>query len=261
MTSGDENNNQSGPKQLDHAILFLHGLDDFRFFRWIYPRYRYFRLLDRALSDTKIPLYFPEVRCNGSIKERGQQLFEFIENVSESNLHLIAHSMGGLDARYLISKLDSSARIRSLRTVATPHRGTAVASWALETSGIRQWLIRHYNMPGLADLTEEACEKFNEENRDRTDVDYYSFNAARPISEFPWFLRRYGKLIDNCAGKNDSMVPVSSALWENSSATIRAHHAELVGWRLGSPKVSNGNAFDHVKFYRSLIEDIMKSIS
>ena len=261
MSSGDENNNQSGPQQFDHAILFLHGMDDFRFIRWMYPRYRYFNSLERALSDTNIPVYFPELRRNGSIKERGQQLFEFVEKVPESNLHFIAHSMGGLDARYLISNLDSSTRIRSLRTVGTPHRGTPTASWALETGGIRQWLIRWYSMPGIADLTEKACGKFNEENPDRTDVDYYSFNAARPISEFPWILRRYGKLIENCAGKNDSMVPVSSALWGDSSATIRAHHAELVGWRLGSPKESNGNAFDHVKFYRSLVEDIVKSIS
>ena len=39
--------------------------------------------------------------------------------------------MGGLDSRYMISKLDMADRVLSLTTLGTPHRGTAFADWAV----------------------------------------------------------------------------------------------------------------------------------
>src|SRR5262249_5187529 len=38
-------------------------------------------------------------------------------------VHVFAHSMGGLDARYMISRLGMAKRVLSLTTIATPHRG------------------------------------------------------------------------------------------------------------------------------------------
>lgn len=44
-------------------------------------------------------------------------------------VHLITHSMGGLDARYLTSTLPIGARVASVTTMSTPHRGSAVADF------------------------------------------------------------------------------------------------------------------------------------
>src|SRR5690606_21994510 len=46
-------------------------------------------------------------------------------------VNLFAHSMGGLDSRFLISSLGYGDRVASLTTLSTPHRGTAVADMAL----------------------------------------------------------------------------------------------------------------------------------
>ena len=40
---------------------------------------------------------------------------------------IVAHSMGGLTAAYLLKKLDRGRRVRSLVTLGTPHRGTPLA--------------------------------------------------------------------------------------------------------------------------------------
>ncbi len=244
----------------DHAILILHGIDDLRFLRWIYPGYRYFRKLDKHLSDFQIPIYFPKVTRHGRVNTRGTELARFIDQLPQTNLHFIAHSMGGLDARFYISQLDTQRRGRSLRTVATPHRGTPVASWALEARGLLPWLIRVSNSPGLEDLTETACVNFNAENPDRDDVQYFSYIGSRPVAEMPIIARRLSQVIDERAGPNDFLVPVSSARWQSAAEPIAAHHAELVGWPLGSRASTGNQSFDHIKFYRQLIQDILSTI-
>ncbi len=51
-------------------------------------------------------------------------------------MNIIAHSMGGLDARYLISRLQpKGVDVRSLVTVATPHRGSALADYIIDGIG------------------------------------------------------------------------------------------------------------------------------
>src|SRR5262249_21527275 len=46
-------------------------------------------------------------------------------------VHLIAHSMGGLDSRYMISRLGMADRVLSLTTIGTPHRGSPFADWGI----------------------------------------------------------------------------------------------------------------------------------
>ena len=55
-----------------------------------------------------------------------------LEETGARKLNLIAQSMGGLDARFAISRLGMADRIATLVTVSTPHRGSAIADWATE---------------------------------------------------------------------------------------------------------------------------------
>lgn len=48
-----------------------------------------------------------------------------------TKVNLIAHSMGGLDARYAVSVLGYAPRVASVTTISTPHGGSAVADVAL----------------------------------------------------------------------------------------------------------------------------------
>lgn len=46
-------------------------------------------------------------------------------------INLVAHSMGGLDARHLASSLGYASKIASITTISTPHRGSGVADVGL----------------------------------------------------------------------------------------------------------------------------------
>src|SRR5205823_12773216 len=98
---------------------------------------------------------------------------------------LIGHSLGGLDARYMISKLGMAERVKALLTVCTPHRGSPYADWSILHLGKRLGGLRLMNLLGLdvqaiSDLTTERCRQFNEEVPDVPGVRYFSIGAARP---------------------------------------------------------------------------------
>jgi len=42
-------------------------------------------------------------------------------DVDGRKVHLFAHSMGGLDARHMITHLGMANRVRTLTTIGTPH--------------------------------------------------------------------------------------------------------------------------------------------
>jgi len=72
----------------------------------------------------------PDVPVLGSIPQRSQILADAIRHKFPSGpVHIIAHSTGGLDARYLICKDRNglAGRIVSLSTLFTPKLGTPIA--------------------------------------------------------------------------------------------------------------------------------------
>jgi pimeloyl-ACP methyl ester carboxylesterase len=70
----------------------------------------------------------------GSLEEHADALRDFIERVreatGEARVELVAHSIGGLVARYAIQRLGLAGGVRTLVTLAAPHRGTYAAHYA-----------------------------------------------------------------------------------------------------------------------------------
>lgn len=58
----------------------------------------------------------------------------------DSDVDIIAHSMGGLDSRWAIEKMDADQYVDSLITLGTPHQGTQVAYIAYITPGGRDMI-------------------------------------------------------------------------------------------------------------------------
>src|SRR6185437_7130 len=116
----------------------------------------YFRGVEHALRQARIAPLVPEVPPAGTVAERAEALASQLFRIDASSFSLVAHSMGGLDARHLITHLDPDRRVKSLLTIATPHRGMPVADWLLESCGLIPAWIRYMGRPGLDELTPEA---------------------------------------------------------------------------------------------------------
>ena len=78
---------------------------------------------DAVFEITAPPFESPEERA----KAIAPQLEEILAKTGAAKLNVIAWSLGGLDARYLISSMGWGNRIASLSMIGTPNRGVATA--------------------------------------------------------------------------------------------------------------------------------------
>lgn len=78
-------------------------------------------------------------RRTGSIQERAEQMHKFLKNYLPKGVgvNFVAHSMGGLDCRHLISSIrPTEYKPLSLTTIATPHHGSPFMDWCAANIGV-----------------------------------------------------------------------------------------------------------------------------
>ena len=90
----------------------------------------YFNGIAKFLQDQHYVVVERQVAPIGTIEKRGADLAHEILTYAPpvDPISIIAHSMGGLDARYALAHVPALAqRVRTLITIGTPHRGSPVA--------------------------------------------------------------------------------------------------------------------------------------
>ncbi len=229
----------------------------------------YFRGIDRAISERGHAVIVPHVHPTGSVELRARQLKEQILrslkplNMERGRFLLIAHSMGGLDARYMISKLGMDDQVAALLTVTTPHRGTPYADWALQNIGKRLGGLRLMKMLGLdvqalSDLTTASCRQFNRQIKNAPGVQYFSVSAARPWHRVPPFAVHAHKLITAAEGDNDCLVSVKSSTWGEHLGVWPADHFHTVNHKM-IVELKNKTG-DISKFYLKALDQVLAAI-
>ncbi|KAJ3342054.1 hypothetical protein HDU83_006353 [Entophlyctis luteolus] len=129
-----------------YPVVLLHGLfgyDKISFGPQSNPilQLHYWRGICEALKELGCEVYVPSNGSVSSIRSRAYALDKYLsEHLPGREINLIAHSMGGLDARYLISHIVGSESkkysINSLTTIATPHRGSSFMDFVQEVLGV-----------------------------------------------------------------------------------------------------------------------------
>ncbi|MYG85639.1 MAG: alpha/beta fold hydrolase [Gemmatimonadetes bacterium] len=176
-------------------------------------------------------VFAPRVPFAGQVNKRALALKHRVEVILESTgsdrVHIIAHSMGGLDARHMIVDFDMADRVATLTTIGTPHLGTTFADFGLAKV---DWLIGFtgvfgLNLEGFRDLSTKAAATFNERALNaeaRNPVRYTTYAAHQSFARIFTPLKLPWKYIAGREGDNDGLVSVTSAAWTD---------------RLGSKKV------------------------
>jgi triacylglycerol lipase len=221
--------------KLRSPIVLVHGLfgfDEIRLGKWSLASY--FPGIPPLLRAAGNRVLVPRLSPTGGVADRAAQLKDFLDRESPAEpVHLVAHSLGGLDSRYLISRLGMERRVLTLTTLGTPHRGTAFADWCLSwLSQILKPIFVVFGIPTQAfyDLTPAKCEQFNREVPDAAGVRYFSVagrhdgNLLRP----EWLLPH--RIVLNKEGPNDGVVSIASASYGESQEVWEADHLSLVNW-------------------------------
>jgi triacylglycerol lipase len=215
--------------------------------------------------------YAPNVSPYDTVSSRCQSWVERLQHIlaetGATKLNLIAHSMGGLDARHLISHHDYHRHVASLITISTPHHGSSLANFILEQPDrVRNLITDFANWVGtaivvggeadfqraLTELTPENIEtNFNPTTLDHEDVKYWSFSGAAgkgtDCAVNP-FLRIFNSYMFEREGVNDGMVSAASGHWGEFLGTLDADHAQQVGFAF-----PGSSSFDQLAFFTDLV--------
>ncbi len=89
------------------------------------------KLAARGLGPLHGLSYFSPNAVADSAAKLGLYIERLCVDCGASEVDVVAHSLGGVIARYYIEKLGGAPRIRRLITIATPHRGTRWARFAV----------------------------------------------------------------------------------------------------------------------------------
>ena len=255
-----------------YPIVLHHGFLGFdRVFR-----VDYFYQVSETLKHRGFDVYTTRVSPVATIARRAEQLKEQIDMILRTTgsrkVNIVAHSMGGLDARYLVSVLGYGDRVASITTLGTPHRGSRLADLVLGTSGETAKLVMKtfaavWNVSGdeadgevdirgaLHDISIQfMTNEFNRFALDHPDVYYQSFAGETSLTGFgsrdrvdaPLHLTY--ALLKLTDGVNDGLVTRASAEWGDFRGTLPADHINLVGHLFGSTSAS----FHHLALYEEI---------
>ena len=133
MQAGTENRETT-----KYPLVFVHGA----FIRDIAFLHSFGRI-DRELRNLGYDVRVAQTDAFGPIENNAdmlkKQVSDMVERENCGKVNIIAHSKGGLDARYYIENLGGDRTVASLTTLCTPHAGSPIASGILR---LPRWLLR-----------------------------------------------------------------------------------------------------------------------
>jgi triacylglycerol lipase len=213
----------------------------------------YFKGIARHLRSNGFDVHHSSVSFASPVEKRAEELRAEVTNVlklrGSEKVHIIAHSMGGLDARHMIVGHGMEDRVASLTTIGTPHLGTSFADWGIANKGhdIIESLKNVIDLEGFKDLTVESCAKFNELARNaeaKNGVVYHTYAGSQEKAAVFGPLQPSWEFINEAEGDNDGLVSVTSQRWQaelvsddgvrkpigQSSFPVQVDHLNEVGW-------------------------------
>lgn len=220
--------------RLNAPIVLAHGLMGFRRLGLGPMALQYFGDIPAALRSAGNRVLVTRVHPTAGIRRRGLKLAERIESAFPGEaVHIIGHSMGGLDARALLALPGWEGRVLSLTTIATPHLGSAIADLAADRLG---WIYRalgalRWDHRGFLDITRPAARAFHEANPAPEGVPCFSIAGDPPSGGVLAPMRRVHAILGEIEGPNDGLVPVSSSLAFGEPLEVwGADHFRQLNW-------------------------------
>ena len=255
-----------------YPVLLVHGVffRDFRFFN-------YWGRIPAELKRNGAVLFYGSQQSAASVADCGEELAARIRQIRQETgcdkVNIIAHSKGGLDSRYAISKCGAAPYVASLTTINTPHRGCIFADYLLDKipDTVCNKVSSKYNaaltllgdtkpdfMEAVQDLTASACTGRNEILPDSPQVYYQSIGSrmnAACSGRFP--LNMSYPMVKHFDGANDGLVSVDSMKWGSRFTLLTVpggrgiSHGDMIDLNR-----ENIAGFDVREFYVNLVREL-----
>ncbi len=218
---------------LKYPVLLVHGMG-FRDNKLI----NYWGRIPKTLEREGCRIYYGTQDSNGSVETNGEtvakRIAEILEEEKTDKVNIIAHSKGGLDARYAMSTLGMGKSVASLTTISTPHNGSRTMDavmgfpkWALKAGSFVAdlWFrILGDKRPATYKVLElfstEGARRFNESNPDCEGVFYQSYAFAMKRASSDIFMLASNLFVSVFDGENDGLLPPAAVKWGEFRGTF-----------------------------------------
>ena len=168
-------------------VVLVHGLLGWGYNAIRQLRVPYFNGIRQFLERRGIRTLTPSLPASDPPSARGPVLLDAIHRWQQrepgERVTIVAHSLGGLDARFAITRLDGAGLIDQLITLGTPHHGTTLCDRLVEPAASKApKLMASIDLPRpvVHFLTAAHMDgQFNVDVPDVPDVTYRSFGGAR----------------------------------------------------------------------------------
>jgi triacylglycerol lipase len=254
-----------------YPVLLVHGIAfrDKTFF------IKYWGKIPESLKRKGAVVFTGGQEAYGTIENNAlslkKKVDEILADTGAEKVNIIAHSRGGLEARYMISMAGMENKVASLTTLSTPHRGSAMADYIIKHAGNKKVftaIIDFYakvigddnpeSLNAGRELTTDSMMKFNDKVKDSPHVYYQSYTSV--IGENfgnPLWKAMY-KLVANKEGPNDGLVSATSAKWGAFRGLVTCNgkqlvtHADIVGMHF----LSGETCFNADQFMAEIVHEL-----
>lgn len=216
-----------------YPLLLVHGVG-FRDFHY----FNYWGRIPRELKRNGAQVYYGHQEAWGTVEDNAEilrrKIFSICQETGAKKVNIIAHSKGGLDARYLISRLSMAPFVAALTTINTPHRGSALVEWLMKLPDgiyrlVCRWIDRYFKTLGDTNpnayqasrqLSCHYAKEFNENCPDAAGVYYQSYTSLMKHGFSSKLLCIPYWILKHIDAPNDGLVTAESAQWANFRGVV-----------------------------------------
>lgn len=256
--------------QTKYPLIMVHGIffKDFNYFN-------YWGRIPNELIRNGATVYYGNQEAVGTVVNNSEEIkdkiFKVMKETGCEKVNIIAHSKGGLDARYAISMLGMQQYVATLTTMNTPHRGCRFVDKACKLPDklyrfVAKCVDNSFRKmgdknPDFYTATRQFntlySKEFNEKVKDCAQVYYQSYTSKMKNMFSDGLLMLPYCLAKPLDGDNDGLVSVESAKWGNfkgliyNKKTRGISHGDIIDL-----KREDYRGFDIVETYVNIVADL-----
>ena len=261
---------------MKYPVLLLHGMG----FRDTGGKY--WGRIPQTLKNAGYAVFFGGGDGCASIETNADTIAKNLEHAlnetGAAKVNIIAHSKGGLEARYLASTMGLHTKIASITTISTPHHGSRTVDALL--SCLPDHFIRFcctvadawfralgdkqpdcYRAICTFKTKDAAC--FNENNPDKPGILYQSYAFVMKHCWSALSIWLPSLVVYYFEGKNDGLLAPAAVRWRNFRGIVRGNagrgisHADEVDLHRKPMTRRQGNGVsDITDFYLAVARDL-----
>ncbi|SHK53611.1 triacylglycerol lipase [Clostridium cavendishii DSM 21758] len=220
-----------------YPLVLVHGVG-FRDLKYI----NYWGRIPKELIKNGATVYYGNQEGWGTVEYNANYLkarvLDILKETGAKKVNIIAHSKGGLDARYMVSKLDMGEYVASVTMISSPHRGCKFVDIACKLPDkiymtIAKIFNKYYRLLGdenpdfytaSREFSTYHSKKFNEEVVDVEGVYYQSYATVVNNMFSDYVVTIPYILVKLTEGDNDGLVSINSAKWGEFKGVLKNNH-------------------------------------